>query len=370
MKILVFNPGSSSLKFKIIDMPKEKIISEGIIDGIGFPICKLIIDGKEKTQKISTHEQAIKVLLSVLNLQDIKAVGYRVVHGGEYYKKTTFVNEEVLKKIDELKELAPLHNPPALACVKISQEKLKGIKHFAVFDTAFHQTLPEKAYLYAIPKKYYEKYKIRKYGFHGISHKYVLLEAQKILNKKNVNLITCHLGHGSSICAIKNNSSIETSMGFTPLPGLIMGERSGDIDPSIIEFLSKKENLTVSQVVKILNKESGLKGISGLKDMRTIYEKSTKGDLSCQLAIEMFVYRLVQYIGSYVAILGKVDGIVFTGGIGEGAFFVREKVANYLNIKLNKKKNAAGKGIVSDKSKLKILVIPTNEELMIAREIS
>jgi len=206
MKILVFNLGSSSLKFKLIDMPEEKTISEGIIDGIGFPICKIIIDKKEKIQKISNHEQAIKILLSVLNLKNIDAVGCRVVHGGEFYKKTTLINKDVLKKIDELGNLAPLHNPIALACIKISQEKLKGIKHFAVFDTAFHQTLPEKAYLYAIPKKYYEKYKVRKYGFHGISHKYVMLEAQKILNKKNVNLITCHLGHGSTADALHRSA--------------------------------------------------------------------------------------------------------------------------------------------------------------------
>ena len=369
---LVLNSGSSSLKFKLFDMNKNKSLEAGIVDGIGLETCAFEIDEKREAKKIKNHAEAIKIVLKHIPIDKIDVVGHRVVHGGEFYSVATVINSNVIKKIDALSELAPLHNPPNLQGILACKEVMPKVKQVAVFDTAFHETIPEEAYMYAIPYEYYKKYKVRKYGFHGTSHKYVMLEAQKILKKKRVNLITCHLGNGSSVTAIRGSESVDTSMGFTPLQGLIMGTRSGDIDAGCVEFLSEKEGLSVGEVLKILNKKSGLLGICGLSDVRSIHEKAEKGDRKAKLALDMLSYRIIEYIGSYFAVLGRVDAIVFTAGIGEGAWYIRERVCKALDglgVEIDKRKNRKGEVIVSNgKSKIKVMIIPTNEELMIAKE--
>ena len=376
MNILVLNSGSSSLKYQLIN---NKVLVKGHIDGIGLKTCvykyKIKKSLKEKC-KIKNHNQAVKLVLKtikqVINQKEINAIGHRVVHGGEYYSKAVKITSKVMRTIKGLNELAPLHNPPNLAGIKACKKVFPKIPQVAVFDTAFHQSIPKKAYLYGIPIKYYEKFGIRKYGFHGTSHKYVMLEAKKILKKKSVNLITCHLGNGSSITAIEKNKSIDTSMGFTPLQGLMMGTRSGDVDPAIITFLCKKLKKKPEEITSILNKESGLLGIDGYSDVRTIHEKALKGNKKCILGLDMFAYRVTEYIGSYIGIMKKVDAIVFTGGIGEGAYYLRELICKRLEnvgVKLDKRKNKQHSTTISTKnSKIKVLVIPTNEELMIAQE--
>jgi len=376
MNILVLNSGSSSLKYQLIN---NKVLVKGHIDGIGLKTCvykyKIKKSFKEKC-KIKNHNQAVKLVLKtikqVINQKEINAIGHRVVHGGEYYSKAVKITSKVMRTIKGLNELAPLHNPPNLAGIKACKKVFPKIPQVAVFDTAFHQSIPKKAYLYGIPIKYYEKFGIRKYGFHGTSHKYVMLETKKILKKKSVNLITCHLGNGSSITAIEKNKSIDTSMGFTPLQGLMMGTRSGDVDPAIITFLCKKLKKKPEEITSILNKESGLLGIDGYSDVRTIHEKALKGNKKCILGLDMFAYRVTEYIGSYIGIMKKVDAIVFTGGIGEGAHYLRELICKHLEnvgIKLDKRKNKQHSTTISAKnSKIKVLVIPTNEELMIAQE--
>lgn len=373
MNVLVLNSGSSSLKFKLIDTKNEKNIFSGVVDGVGLNTSKIKLDGKVYHEEILNHDSAIRWILKNTDLNSIDAIGHRVVHGGEYYSSPVVITHDVMNKIDKLSSLAPLHNPPNLLGIKACKKLFPKIKQVAVFDTAFHQTMPEESYLYGIPLKFYKKYNIRKYGFHGTSHEYVLERSKQLLNKKKLNLITCHLGNGSSVCAIKNNESIDTSMGFTPLDGLMMGTRSGSIDPEIVNFLSKKEKIDVSAVETMLNKKSGFLGIAGYSDMRTIREKALKGNKKCKLAIEMFAYDVVSYIGSYRAIIGKIDGIVFTGGIGEGAFFLRERIIHYLEhfgIVLDKTKNKiVREGIITKpNSTIKVLVIPTNEELMIAKK--
>lgn len=380
MKILVLNSGSSSLRYQLIDLKEEKTLIKGRIDGINLPTCKFEyeIDKRKKISKIKVkdHVHATKIALISINeicpIKEIKAVGHRVVHGGEKYNKSIKINNKVIQTIKKLSELAPLHNPANLAGIKACKKILKKIPQVAVFDTAFHQTIPKKAYLYGIPLKYYKKYKIRKYGFHGTSHKYLMLKAKEILKKNNNNLITCHLGNGSSVCAIKNNKSIDTTMGFTPLQGLMMGTRSGDIDPAIISFIAEKEKKSAEDVVEMLNKESGLLGIDGYSDIRTIHEHAIAGNKRCKLALNMYSYRVSEYIGAYAAVLDSIDAIVFTGGIGENAYYIRELICKHLGnlgIWLNHKKNRKNKTFISKKwSKIKIMVIPTNEELMIAKE--
>jgi acetate kinase len=380
VKILVLNSGSSSLKYQLIDMNDNKVLIRGHVDGIGLDTCfyKYTINfkGYKQHTKIKNHTEAVKLILNTLNniidTKKIDAIGHRVVHGGEYYSEAVKINKRVMHVINGLSELAPLHNPPNLAGIKACKKFFPKIPQVAVFDTAFHQTIPKKAYLYGIPLEYYEKYGIRKYGFHGTSHKYVMLEAKKILKKKSINLITCHLGNGSSITAIEKDKSIDTSMGFTPLQGLMMGTRSGDIDPAIITFLCKKLKKRPDEITSILNKESGLLGIDGYSDIRVIHEKAIKGNKKCILGLDMFAYRVTEYIGSYLGIMKKVDAIVFTAGISEGAYFLRELICKRLEnvgIKLDKRKNKSHSKIISAKnSKIKVLVIPTNEELMIARE--
>ena len=381
MLILVINAGSSSMKFQLMDSAKEfNVLVKGIVDRLGQK-DQLFHDNKghEETAKISSYQDALDYVFKHLikhkiieSLKDIKAVGHRVVHGGEAYKKPTVINPKVLKTITELSSLAPLHNPPNIEAIKASQKILPNIPQVAVFDTSFHQTMPEKAFLYALPLELYKKHNIRRYGFHGTSHAYILRQALKLLNKKNAKVITCHLGNGCSVTATLNGKSIDTSMGFTPLEGLMMGTRSGDIDPALPLKLIKTLKTTPEEIDKLLNRESGLKGISGkYSDMRDIWSASKK-DPKSKLAMEIYCYRIAKYIGSYAAALNGVDAIAFTAGIGENAWYIRKAVCEYLTflgLTIDKKKNLVNKTIITTpKSKVKVLVIPTNEEKEIAQE--
>ncbi len=386
MKILVINSGSSSIKFQIFDMKTVKSVLNGIIEQIGEKVGHLELIYNKKTifkeDVIKNHSEGILLLEKILqeneilkSFDEIKAVGHRVVHGGEYFHESVMINNDVIKKIEELSFLAPLHNPINLLGIKTILKEHPSLKQVAVFDTVFHQTLSKKAYIYALPYKYYKKEKIRRYGFHGISHCFVAKEASKIIdkNEKKINLITIHLGNGASICAIKNGKSIDTSMGLTPLEGLVMGTRSGDIDPAIIFYLHKKLKLKVIEIDRILNKESGLKGICGSNDMREIENRAKKGDKQAILAIEIFCYSIKKYIGAYCVAIGKVDAIVFTGGIGEHSSLVREKICDTLEDSLgiifDNKANKQHKNIINKiNSKIKLLVIETNEELEIAKQ--
>jgi acetate kinase len=378
MKVLVINSGSSSIKFQYMDVAgnNEAVLLKGMIDCIGFKGCSVKLGGKTESCTIKNHEEGIEFILSHIPKKDVEVVGHRVVHGAEKYIKPVVITDDVIKDIEEFSCLAPLHNPANLAGINACKKLLPEIPQVAVFDTAFHSTMPKEAFLYAIPYSYYEKKKVRKYGFHGTSHEYIMLEAVKLLGKEKVNIISCHLGNGSSICAIKDNKSIDTSMGFTPTSGVIMGTRSGDVDPGLVTELEKKENLTADQMEKILNKDSGLLGITGTNDMRTIWENSKNGDETSKnkanLAMDMLAYSIVKYVGAYAAALGRVDAIVFTGGLGENAFYIRKKVIDYLEpmgVLLDHLKNERNEKIISRSvSSIKVLVIPTNEELMIAKE--
>ncbi|MDP3142363.1 MAG: acetate kinase [Candidatus Omnitrophota bacterium] len=344
MKILVINSGSSSIKYQLFAMPQEKRLAKGMIERIG-----------EKGSVTKNHHQGVEDILK--DVDGVDAIGHRVVHGAEEFKQPHLINKDVIRRIKACCEIAPLHNPANLSGIKACLKLLKGVKQVAVFDTAFHQSLPDYAFLYGIPLKYYKNFCIRKYGFHGTSHEYVAQEAARRLNKplNKLNLITCHLGNGCSITAIKKGKSVDTSMGFTPLEGLLMGTRCGDIDAAVVTFLERRKNISASRIDEILNKESGLKGITGIgNDMRQICQAAEKGNPKAKLAIAMFVYRIKKYIGAYTGILGRVDAIVFTGGIGENQAQIR---------------NQACKDIFSNlKDKPKTLVIHTDEELMIARQ--
>lgn len=344
MNILVINCGSSSIKYKFYDFPSERLLSSGLIDKIG-----------EKGSGIINHRQGLELILP--KIRGVQAIGHRVVHGGEEFKRPTLIDRKVLRRIKLCSHLAPLHNPANLEGVLASSDILKGLKQVAVFDTAFHQSLPPYAFIYGLPYRFYQKYRIRKYGFHGTNHEYVAYEAAKKLKKdlKQTTLITCHLGNGCSIAAIKDGKSIDTSMGFTPLEGLLMGTRSGDIDPAVVTYLIQKKGITASEVDTILNKESGLKGISGVSnDMRKIQEKARSGSLKAKLAIEIFVYRIKKYISAYLGILGRTDAIVFTGGIGQNNPALMKDITHSLFVNL--------------KTPPRIMVIPADEELMIARQ--
>lgn len=390
MKVLIINCGSSSLKYQLIDSETEHSLAVGLCERIG-------IDGRlnhtpaggEKVvinASMNTHEDAIKMVLEALtdknhgviaSLDEIGAVGHRVVHGGEKFATSTLINDEVMKAIEECNELAPLHNPANLIGINACKALMPNVPMAAVFDTAFHQTMPAKAYLYGLPYEYYENYKIRKYGFHGTSHSYVSNRAMEIagLDKDNSKVIVCHLGNGASITAVLNGKSVDTSMGLTPLEGLIMGTRSGNLDPAIIEFIAKKENLTLDEVMNVLNKKSGVYGISGISsDFRDIEAAADEGNKRAELAIEVFAYRVARYIGSYAAAMNGVDAIAFTAGLGENDKVVRKDVLSYLEflgIQLDEEKNSIrGKETIisTADSKVKALVIPTNEELAICRE--
>jgi len=392
MNILVINCGSSSLKFQLINSDTEEAICKGLCDRIGIDgsfIAYTPAD-KDKIKKLipmKDHEIAIANVIEALtnkedgvveSLSEIGAVGHRIVHGGEKFNKATLITEEVMAAIEECNDLAPLHNPANLIGVRACMALMKDTPMVAVFDTAFHQTMPEEAFLYGLPYEYYQKYKVRRYGFHGTSHDYVSNRAAEFLNKdiKSLKTIVCHLGNGASVSAVKNGECVDTSMGLTPLEGLIMGTRSGDLDPAILEFICNKENLDIKQMLNVLNKKSGVYGMSEnfSSDFRDLEDGYFKGQENSIRAVKAFCYRVAKYIGSYVAAMNGVDVICFTAGIGENTAFVREIIfgyLGYLGVSLNKEaNNTRGQEIeISTKdSKVKVLVIPTNEELAIARQ--
>ncbi len=388
MKILVLNCGSSSLKYQLIDMANENVLASGLCERIGID-GRLKHKGKEvyeTEQAMNNHEDAIKMVIDALldekhgvipDIKEINAVGHRVVHGGEHFSKSVVVTEEVIKAIEDCIELAPLHNPANLMGIKACENLIPGVSQVVVFDTAFHQTMPEKAFLYGIPYELYEKYKIRRYGFHGTSHKYVSERAASLLGKdiKDLKIITCHLGNGGSVAAIKGGKSIDTSMGFTPLEGLIMGTRCGDIDPAVVSFIMEKENLNTKEIDELMNKKSGVLGLSGVSsDFRDIENAANEGNKRAQIALDSFHYKVAKYIGEYTSSLNGVDAIVFTAGLGENSKDSRKEICNYLKwlgIELDEEKNSK-RGeeidITIASSKIRVLVIPTNEELVIARD--
>lgn len=390
MKILVLNCGSSSIKYQLLDMDNEKAIAKGLVERIGLEGSKLTHKANNEKyvmkQAIPEHVTGIQMILSALTdkemgvittIEEIKAVGHRTTHGGEKFSESVRVDDEVLKSLDELSELAPLHNPPQIKGIKAIQEVLPNVPNVSVFDTAFHSNMPPEAYMYAIPYKYYTDYGIRRYGFHGHSHQYVSKRAAEMLGKdiKDLKIITCHLGNGASLAAVKNGVSIDTSMGFTPLPGLVMGTRCGDIDPAIIFYLSNKDHIDCKELDSILNKESGALGLSGISsDFRDLEEASNEGNERAKMTLDIFHYRIKSYIGKYIAAMNGVDAIVFTAGIGENSIHTRYeslKDLDFLGIKVDTEKNKTRgeeKIISTDDSKVKVMVIPTNEELVIARE--
>ncbi len=384
MKILVLNSGSSSLKYKLFDMSTEKPLLSGHVDGIGLERCAVKIDYGDRTEQkkvlVKDHVDAVMLALKSLkekrvieDYSEIDAVGHRVVHGGEHYSNSTLIDSKVIRTIKALSDLAPLHNPPNLAGILACKKMLPKLPQVAVFDTAFHQTIPPEASFYGLPYELYEKYKIRKYGFHGTSHKYVSQQAIKLLGKKESRIITCHLGNGASLAAVLNGKSIDTTMGFTPLEGLIMGTRVGEVDPEIPLYLIRDKGYKLKEVEDMLNKKSGLLGVSGLtSDVRDLYRAAVKGNKRAKLALALFAHRAAFYIGGYIALLGGLDALVFTAGIGEGAWFMRRDICKYfkhLGIEIDRSLNKKNKIIISKpSSKIKVYVIPTNEELQIARE--
>lgn len=391
MKVLVINCGSSSLKYQLIDSDTKQVLAVGICERIGLEIgvIKHTPAGRDRIEnkvKMDNHEVAVSLVLNALtdkeygvisDLSEIQAVGHRVVHGGEKFASSTVITEEVIQAIEECNDLAPLHNPANLIGIRACMSLMKDVPMVAVFDTAFHQTMPEEAYLYALPTEYYDKYKIRKYGFHGTSHSYVSERMADFcgLDIKNSKIIVCHLGNGASISAVVNGKSIDTSMGFTPLSGLVMGTRSGDIDPSIIEFIAKKENKNLDEIMHLLNKESGVQGMSQVSsDFRDINEAMNNGNEKARIAFNVFVYRVVKYIGGFIASMNGVDAIAFTAGVGENDPKVRYDVCKYLSflgITIDQEANKLrGEEVMlsTPDSKVKVAVIPTNEELAIARE--
>lgn len=388
--ILAINAGSSSLKFQLIEMPEEKIVTKGLIERIGLKDSIFTIEVNDEKIKnvtdIKNHEDAVNIMLDsfkkhgiIESIYDIEGTGHRVVHGGEIFPSSVYVTDEVEKQIESLSELAPLHNPANLMGIRAFRKLLPEIPHVAVFDTSFHQTMPEKSFLYSLPYQYYEDYGIRKYGFHGTSHKYVSQRAAEILGKpiEELRIISCHIGNGASIAAIDGGESVDTSMGFTPLAGVTMGTRSGNIDPALIPFLMEKTHKTAEEVLDTLNKESGLLGISGSSsDLRDIIEDSKEGKERAQLALDVFASRIHKYIGSYATRMHGVDVIVFTAGVGENSDPVRAKVLEGLEFmgvywEAKKNENIHGEeGFISyPHSPVKVLVIPTNEEVMIARDV-
>ena len=390
MKVLVVNCGSSSLKYQLIDMETEEVMAKGYLERIGIDgsfLTHRVGEEKYKIEKeIKNHKDGLELVIEQLlhkdygvikDLSEIDAIGHRIVHGGEKFTKSVLIDDEVIKGIEDAIEFAPLHNPAHLQGVNACMEKLPGKPNVAVFDTAFHQTMPEKAYMYAIPYEYYEKYKIRKYGAHGTSHKFVSNRVAEIIGKpiEDLKIISCHLGQGASLCAVDGGKSIDTSMGLTPLAGVPMGSRSGDVDPSVLTYLMDKENISASEMNTILNKKSGKLGLSGVSiDDRDIEAAAKEGNKRAQLAIDNFVYQVVGYIGRFVAQMKGVDVITFEAGIGENGIAVRKEICDYLGylgVKIDEEKNnCRGKEveISSPDSKVKVYVVPTNEELMIARE--
>ena len=392
MNVLVINCGSSSLKYQLIDSISEEVMAKGLCERIG-------IDGRLTYQKegldkeiteapMPTHKEAIQLVLHALvnektgaikSLDEVGAVGHRIVHGGEKFASSAIITDEMLKAVEECNELAPLHNPANLIGINACKELMPGVPMVGVFDTAFHQTMPEKAYLYGLPYEYYEKYKVRRYGFHGTSHSFVSKHTAKFLGMdlENSKIIVAHLGNGASISAVLNGKCVDTSMGLTPLEGLVMGTRSGDIDPAIMEFIAQKEDLDIAGVMNVLNKKSGVFGLSGglSSDFRDLTDAMNAGDKKAKIAMNVFSYRVAKYIGAYAAAMNGVDDIVFTAGIGENDDYVREQVCSYLGylgVDFDKEANDGLRGkeqeITKPGSKVRVFVIPTNEELAIARE--
>ncbi len=391
MKILVVNAGSSSLKYQLIEMDNESVLAKGVCERIGQQNAVLVHKGKAETRiekPMPTHKEAMQLVLEALvdkdygvidSMQEIAAVGHRVLHSGEDFKESVLISDdEVLKKIESNVDLGPLHMPANIMGIKACKEVMPWAPQVAVFDTTFHSTMPDYAYMYAIRYEDYKKYKIRKYGFHGTSHLYITGEIRKILGPEKCNkLVVCHLGNGASVSAVKDGKCIDTSMGLTPLEGLVMGTRSGDIDPAVVEYMMDKTGMNVHEMLNYLNKKSGVEGISGVSsDFRDLVKAYEEGNDRARLAIDMFAYRVKKYIGAYAAALGGLDCVVFTGGIGEHTEIVREKVMQgmeYLGIDFDfDKNNNVERGAVTELnkplSKVKVYIIPTNEELVIARE--
>ncbi|MEL3913388.1 acetate kinase [Treponema pedis] len=391
MKILVINCGSSSLKYQLIDMTNEDVLVKGLVERIGIEGSRIKHEKKGMDavlieEKMEDHKRAIQLVLEALidknhgavnSMSEISAVGHRVVHGGEEFNKSALLNDKVMAGIKECIDLAPLHNPANIMGIEACKALMPDTPMAAVFDTAFHQTMPAENYIYALPYEYYEKYKIRRYGFHGTSHRFVSAKAAEMLNKneEGFKVITCHLGNGSSLAAVKGGKCVDTSMGLTPLEGLVMGTRSGDLDPAILPFIMNKEKLSADEMSNILNKKSGVFGISGVSsDFRDIEKAASEGNKRASLALDVFCTRVRKYIASYAAQLGGVDAVVFTAGIGENSIELRKKICSgleFLGVEIDSDKNKVrGKAAEVNKpsSKVKVLVIPTNEELMIAKD--
>ena len=391
MNVLVINCGSSSLKYQVIDSESEQVLAKGLCERIGIDgrLVYTPAGGEKEVSNLDmpTHKQAIQYVIDALtnektgvikSLDEIGAVGHRLVHGGEKFACSTLINEDVIKAVEECSDLAPLHNPANLIGVRACQELMPDTPMAGVFDTAFHQTMPQEAYMYGVPYEYYENYKVRKYGFHGTSHSFVSKRLAELLGKpiEDLKIVVCHLGAGASICAVDGGKSIDTSMGLSPLEGLIMGTRSGDVDPSVIEFICKKENLDINGIMEVLNKKSGVQGLSGVSsDFRDLQAGAADGNERCAMAVDVFCYRVVKYIGAYVAAMNGVDAIAFTAGLGENDEIVRRKVVKrlgYLGITLDEEVNDNGRGkeiaISTPDSKVPVWIVPTNEELAIARE--
>lgn len=387
MKVLVINCGSSSLKYQLFDMTDESVLCKGLVERIGIEGSKLThkVNGEklvvEKTMK--DHTEAINHVFDALldekygvikSLDEVSAIGHRVLHGGDKLTESCIIDDKVKDKIREFIKFGPLHNPANLMGIEACEKLAPGKKNIAVFDTAFHQTMPAKTFMYAIPYEYYEDYRLRKFGFHGTSHRYITLRTQQLLDKEDINIITVHLGNGSSIAAVKDGKCYDTSMGLTPLEGLLMGTRSGDLDPTVMTFLMNEKGYSADEMNQILNKKSGVLGVSGISsDFRDLEEEAEKGNDRAQLALDMFIERVKRYIGGYMAELGHVDAICFAGGIGENSSSMRKDILNTfeeLGVKLDlEKNNTREEALISaDDSKVKVYVVPTNEELMIARD--
>ena len=391
MNILVINAGSSSLKYQLLNPETQEVLAKGLCERIGIdgkftykPTGKTAV--KAADVAMPTHSEAIQAVLNALvdpengviaSMKEIDAVGHRVVHGGEKFAKSVLITDEVMKTIEECNPLAPLHNPANIIGIKACQALMPDVPMVAVFDTAFHQTMPDVAYTYAIPYEYYEKDKVRRYGFHGTSHKYVSGRAAEMVGKKleDLKIISCHLGNGSSVCAIKNGKSVDTSMGFTPLAGLPMGTRCGDLDAGIMEYLMNKYNMNITEMLTVLNKKSGFEGISGVSsDFRDLEDAAAKGNKRAQLAIDVFAYNVKKLIGAYAAAMGGVDVVLFTAGVGENGCAIRESVTSgleYMGIKIDAEKNKVhgeDTNISAADATVQTLVIATNEELMIAKD--
>ena len=390
MNVLVINCGSPSLKYQLIDSDTEAVLAKGLCERIGIDgrlVYQKAGNDKEITEaSMPTHKEAIQMVLEALtnektgaikSLAEVNAIGHRIVHGGEKFASSAIITDEMIKAVEECNDLAPLHNPANLICIRVCSELMPNVPQVGVFDTAFHQTMPAKAYLYGLPIEYYKNYKVRRYGFHGTSHSFVSKRAVEFLglDKDNSKVIVCHLGNGSSISAVQNGKCVDTTMGLTPLEGVVMGTRSGSIDPAIVEYIAKKENLDLAGVMNVLNKKSGLQGMSGVSsDMRDLRAAAAEGNEDAKNAIEVLCYGIAKYVGGYVAAMNGVDAIVFTAGIGENVGMIREKVCSYLGflgVTIDAKANEAmGEEVVISgaDSKVKVAVIPTNEELAICRD--